>query len=1489
LQGLPDVSLWAGAQIDIIVNVTIPTGVTDWDVSDLTVIHVVSFVDPPKNDTAELITKTPFPDVGVDQISLPEIIKVNETVFINVTIKNYGDWELSFWVEAILTAKLIIPPSLNGSSIQFVSNLRPDKTVLLQWSFKATVACEHIFIVTTLLDVDQFKYNNKSIVNIYPHDWKLHWSDDIEDGGDAANELWNNSYFSGSTTQWERGKLSKYSSFGPPYYTMPSPEYCWGTDIWDYYQEDTNCYLFTPNASAFDFTGCDGITLAFYHWWRIQPTPEGDIGEIVYTLDPDPISTIYPTGIKFKGNTTNWEYEELDLTSFVADEPYVRFGWQLFEDIKSNNFEPDTWQGWYLDDISVWASPAMPELIITEIVDSGGNEYIEIYNAGRVTANLNDYDITLDRGSSWLTSGTWSTTSIPPGGYAYYEITGGESLDDQGDTIYIVNTSIPEMLINNEVSYGQKGTVPDPIPGESVARYWDGTKYKDEWARDPTPTVGSENDGPGEVDFQYVVLNEVLYNPGTREAFIELRYVGYPGNNPDIDVDSWILVVGDSVFTIPPTAPYDTISTVLNIQSPFYVINVSMFLNLFNTVDINGDNIYLYTDGGFLVDEVGWSNPHMPDTSMSRVPDGYGVELNGKKHGLMGYDDPSSIAAGWQFDRIPSMSIVSIEPDLVGRGDLGWTVVYELNITNHQNVADYIDLFVSTPALGWIVELYEDDNVTLIQDNDGDGFFDTGELNPNQVIKIKVKVTIPLKNSGDFDEVIITAQSSKNVDGWDTVLIRTETYPHIELNKSASPEEIWLNGTSMLPQATTLTLEVKGAGVPPSKFFYQDVIFCMDSSGSMDWNDVRRERIDATKSYVDEMDAPDRGAVVDFDHRAILLHSLSSDYTQIKKDLDTIDNSESLGSDGNTYIGKALNVAIDELINNGDIDHTWIIILLSDGEVPGNDVGVAYDEAYRAADNGIKIYTIAFGQEPNETFLQEIAEISGGKYYRAGPPGTAPRKIGYLKGIYHEIRYETTHYAIDVSLVKDVLPNYIDLVSNTFNVYPDNVTVNASGYTILEWEMDRIIVGESHIYTFDVVSNKIGLILTNHVNDSGVSYIKWNDQNFTELFPEVWVNVKLTPPSPPQLFDRVVGDDVQLYWEPPPEAGVDHYLIYKAPTQTSFNFSDVWINTSQHVDNGIIPLRTTWNITGAASDNYPRQEYYIIRAVNQLGLKSVTSYTVGKWTKIISPGISAFSLPLEPFETKTTMWYTNNISNCDYIRFMQPWSKKWVVKDPNWPGDVVVGEGYEICINSSAPPNNNFTFCGKPGAHIRYIEGQMPAPSNFKVNIVNGVDVELTWDPVLGADHYIVYRSTTREGLNNLSLLYWWETNYYDPNDTSYIDLNAASSGGTQYYYMIVAVSDPDVHVGFNSTYSIGVWTGKYNKGYDTFGLPLKLDFTRTTDWYCDAIPNFLGMNYFDITTQRWMWHKTIMPEGAYDPEVVMADGYQISTTAFTKYTFIGI
>jgi len=124
-------------------------------------------------------------------------------------------------------------------------------------------------------------------------------------------------------------------------------------------------------------------------------------------------------------------------------------------------------------------------------------------------------------------------------------------------------------------------------------------------------------------------------------------------------------------------------------------------------------------------------------------------------------------------------------------------------------------------------------------------------------------------------------------------------------------------------------------------------------------------------------------------------------------------------------------------------------------------------------------------------------------------------------------------------------------------------------------------------------------------------------------------------------------------------------------------------------------------------------------------------------------------------------------------------------------------------------------------------------------------------------------------------------------NDTATILGLGADNPGSRLYFMVVPFNASGVRG--SSTYSIGVWTEEYLAEYDTFGIPLKLNYSQTADWFCDNIPNTVGMNYYNISAQRWLWHSTRMPEGAFDPVLVVAEGYQISTSGPTKFIFIGV
>jgi hypothetical protein len=389
---------------------------------------------------------------------------------------------------------------------------------------------------------------------------------------------------------------------------------------------------------------------------------------------------------------------------------------------------------------------------------------------------------------------------------------------------------------------------------------------------------------------------------------------------------------------------------------------------------------------------------------------------------------------------------------------------------------------------------------------------------------------------------------------------------------------------------------------------------------------------------------------------------------------------------------------------------------------------------------------------------------------------------------------------------------------------------------------------------------------------------------------------------PPTLYIKAFGDDVILNWTQSGTTGLSHYLLYRSTSQTEFNFNCVWVNTSsdhEFGEPGPIPLRTMWNDTNAAFpsniSNYRGEYYYVIRAYNNLGQVSSTSRTVGKWTKTFPKGVSTFSLPLEPLENITIDYYLNDMS-AKYIKWMNQTTHTWMKHGNGGVNDTQMrmGEGYEVKFTNQT----NYTFTGLPGAMISYDDntgflGFDPATEgkNLKVSVEPNGNVTLTWQEPASmgvGDWYEVYYSNTRDGFFrtfNVSYFLICPPVYFGNNTTTHTGA-LANNPGTRLYYMVIPFNASGVRGA--GTYSIGVWTEEYLQGYDTFGIPLKLETNQTADWYCDNIHDTVGINYYIYSEQRWCWHSTRMPAEAYDPVLVMTEGYQISTSSATKFTFIG-
>ncbi|UCE38900.1 MAG: hypothetical protein JSW00_06670, partial [Thermoplasmata archaeon] len=222
-------------------------------------------------------------------------------------------------------------------------------------------------------------------------------------------------------------------------------------------------------------------------------------------------------------------------------------------------------------------------------------------------------------------------------------------------------------------------------------------------------------------------------------------------------------------------------------------------------------------------------------------------------------------------------------------------------------------------------------------------------------------------------------------------------------------------------------------------------------------------------------------------------------------------------------------------------------------------------------------------------------------------------------------------------------------------------------------------------------------------------------------------------------------------------------------------------------------------------------------------------------------------------------------------------------------------KAYEVKFEKST----KYTFCGMPGAMIIFKDDKsflgfdpMFEVQDLEVSISPEGDVNLTWhEPPCMApgDYYEVYYSNTRDGFfGDLNFNYHRVEPPIDFGNTTTTHIGAgANNPGSRLYYMVVPFNALGTQGA--STYSIGIWTEEYSEGYDTMGIPLKLDVNHTADWYCDNINDTVGINYFDYTGQRWCWHSTIMPEGAFDIVLEMTEGYQISTSDTTKFIFIGV
>jgi len=208
------------------------------------------------------------------------------------------------------------------------------------------------------------------------------------------------------------------------------------------------------------------------------------------------------------------------------------------------------------------------------------------------------------------------------------------------------------------------------------------------------------------------------------------------------------------------------------------------------------------------------------------------------------------------------------------------------------------------------------------------------------------------------------------------------------------------------PQTTSSRQDVTIEGI--------DIVLALDVSSSMLAMDLKPDRLEAAKEVATEFISGrpnDRFGLVIFSGETFTQAPLTTDHGVIKN---LFKNVKSGMIEDGTAIGDGLGTSVSRLKDSKAVSK--VIILLTDGV---NNMGSLdpLSSAEIAKMYGVRIYTIGVGSEGNapypvqtpfgrktqymevkidETLLQEVAELTDGRYFRA----TSNRK---LREIYEEI------------------------------------------------------------------------------------------------------------------------------------------------------------------------------------------------------------------------------------------------------------------------------------------------------------------------------------------------------------------------------------------------------------------------------------------------------------------------------------------------------
>jgi Ca-activated chloride channel family protein len=316
------------------------------------------------------------------------------------------------------------------------------------------------------------------------------------------------------------------------------------------------------------------------------------------------------------------------------------------------------------------------------------------------------------------------------------------------------------------------------------------------------------------------------------------------------------------------------------------------------------------------------------------------------------------------------------------------------------------------------------------------------------------------------------------------------------VTKTVNPTNVYVAGSGGSPEWFEVKIEVDGFGGETTQTDVPiDVVFAIDSSGSMGWNDPSDLRLTAAKAFVEMMGDVHQAGVVSWDDNldftlALTYTTDAGGKTTVKDKIDTIDSS------GGTNLNVGLNAAIAVLdANTRGSSSVEVIVFLSDGEGTYTDASSG-GPAADAASKGYTVYTIGLNMEEAgidaELALQDIATATGGTYYSSPE---ADNLEAIFDEIFTSVIISTAPQDVDVH---EITQDYI-IDESSFSITPTSITTNPDGTTYLFWEdvgdntavgdgADPLTSSETFTVTFMAKCNIVGTNLPVDQEQNGEAY-----------------------------------------------------------------------------------------------------------------------------------------------------------------------------------------------------------------------------------------------------------------------------------------------------------------------------------------------------------------------------------------------------------------